>query len=55
MTIRCKKEDADIIKGLLSDCSKEFNKFLNSELKREKQIEMQLEVSDNYLEKGESE
>jgi len=51
--IRCKQEDVELIRSSLPDCKREFNEFLKKELNRE--LDIQLELSDKYLEKGESE
>lgn len=53
--IRCKQEDSDLINSLLSSCAEEFNAILRQELKRESDFKVKLEVSPQYLEKGESE
>lgn len=53
LVIRCLKDDAPLIKDILTDCNTDFNKFLKAELNRE--FNVNLEVSDKYLEKGESE
>ena len=47
------QEDSQIVKDILEDATVEFNQFLKKELNRE--LDVKLEVSDNYLEKGESE
>lgn len=51
--IRCKQEDAELIRDILEDCRSDFKDFLKKELNRD--LDILLEVSDKYLEKGESE
>lgn len=51
--IRCKQEDESLIKQALDEAKREFKDFLKKELNRE--LDISLEVSDKYLEKGESE
>lgn len=53
--VRCRQEDADLINGILTSCADEFNTILRQELKRESDFKVKLEVSPQYLEKGESE
>jgi len=51
--IRCKQEDEGLIKQALEDAKREFRDFLKKELNKD--LDISLEVSDRYLEKGESE
>lgn len=53
IVIRCLKDDISIVKEILGTCNTDFNKFLKQELNRE--FNVNLEVSDKPLEKGESE
>lgn len=53
IVIRCMKEDKDLITGMLDECKAEFNEFLKKEMNRE--FNVNLEVSDAFLEKGEAE
>ncbi len=53
MIIRCKQEDEGLIKQALEDAKREFRDFLKKELNKD--LDISLEVSDRYLEKGESE
>lgn len=53
--VRCRQEDADLINTILTSCADEFNAILRQELKRESDFKVKLEVSPQYLEKGESE